>query len=71
MKILILLAGSLLFSGCGSSDPDERENTVGKEIADDYNRAMQKARDVEVQLQDHKQKMDQALQKAEQDADDP
>lgn len=71
MKILTLLAGCLLLYGCGSGDPDERGDTVGKEIADDYNRAMQKARDVEVELQEQKQKMEEALQEAEQEPRGP
>jgi hypothetical protein len=60
----------MLLYGCGPGDRDGREETVGKEIADDYNRAMQKAQDVEVQLQDQKQRMDEALQEAEQAIED-
>ena len=71
MKILWLLAASIILPGCGSDRSGEREETVGKEIADDYNRAMQKARDVEIQLQDSKQRMDAALQEAEEASRDP
>ena len=44
MKTLIILAFGLVFAGCGGSTDEE---TVGKEIADDYNEAMEKARQVE------------------------
>ena len=71
MKILLLFATTLMLFGCSSDSSDEREETVGKEIADDYNRAMQKAQDVEVQLQDSKQRMEEALREAEQAAKDP
>ena len=74
MKKLILLATSLVLFGCGSGERDERavrEETVGKQIADDYNRSMQKARDVEIQLEDSKQRMEEALREAEGATRDP
>jgi hypothetical protein len=43
----------------------EAEPTAGKEIADDYNRAMEKARAVEDQAMQQKQKIDEALKAAE------
>ena len=65
MKILIMLAITLTLLACGSDESEEAEPTVGKEIADHYNRAMDKAREVEDQAMEQKQKIDEALQEAE------
>ena len=65
MKILIMLAITLTLLACGSDESEETEPTVGKEIADHYNRAMDKAREVEDQVMEQKQKIDEALQEAE------
>jgi len=51
----------LLAYGCSSDDSDTREETIGKEIADDYNAAMDKAQNVEDLMQEQKEKMDEAL----------
>ncbi len=48
-----------------------RDETIGKEIADDYNAAMDKARDVENQVMEQKQKIDEALREAEKTTQDP
>jgi precorrin-2 methylase len=61
MKIFVMLAIGLLFAGCGSSSD---EDTVGKEIADDYNEAMDKARAVEEEMQEHKDEIDKAVDDA-------
>jgi precorrin-2 methylase len=61
MKIFVILAIGLLFAGCGSSSD---EDTVGKEIADDYNEAMDKARAVEEEMQEHKDEIDKAVDDA-------
>jgi len=61
MRILLVLAMLLLAYGCSSDDSDTREETIGKEIADDYNAAMDKAQDVEDLMQEQKEKMDEAL----------
>lgn len=71
MKTLLVLAMSLLVFACSSGDSDSGEETIGKEIADDYNEAMDKAQDVEKQLQEQKEKMDAALREAEDAAQDP
>lgn len=71
MKLLCSLLVSFCLLGCSSGEPDKREDTVGKEIADDYNRAMQKAQDVEIELQNQKQKMEEALRDAERAVQDP
>lgn len=65
MKILLVLAMSLLAYGCSSDDSDTREETIGKEIADDYNAAMDKAQNVEDLMQEQKDKMDEALKEAQ------
>ena len=68
MKYITMLATALMLVACGSDKSDqavEAEPTVGKEIADDYNRAMDKARAVEEQAMQQKQKIDEALQQAE------
>ncbi len=68
MKFLLMLAIALMLVACGSDKSDEAveaEPTVGKEIADDYNRAMDKARAVEEQAMQQKQKIDEALKQAE------
>ncbi len=68
MKFMTMLAIALMLVACGSDTSDEAveaEPTVGKEIADDYNRAMDKARAVEEQAMQQKQKIDEALEQAE------
>ena len=68
MKFLPMLAIALMLVACGSDKSDEAveaEPTVGKVIADDYNRAMDKARAVEEQAMQQKQKIDEALEQAE------
>ncbi len=68
MKFMTTLAIALMLVACGSDKSDEAvaaEPTIGKEIADDYNRAMDKARAVEEQAMQQKQKIDEALKQAE------
>ena len=68
MKVMTMLGIALMLVACGSDKSDEVvevEPTVGKEIADDYNRAMDKARAVEEQAMQQKQKIDEALEQAE------
>jgi hypothetical protein len=75
MKILTVLAFALTLVACGSDDaPDiqsevveERAPTVGKEIADDFNSSMDRARQVEDQVMEQKRKIDAALAEAEDD----
>ena len=70
MKILTMLAVALTLVACGSDESVEAEPTVGQEIADDYNRAMDKAREVEDQMMQQKQKIDDALKEAENAVDE-
>ncbi len=65
MKILTMLAIALTLVACGSDEAAEAEPTVGKEIADDYNRQLEKARAVEDQVMEQKQRIDEALKQAE------
>ena len=66
MKRLALLF-CLAAAGCGgASDDASGGDTVGKEIADDYQEAMDEAAEVEQKLQDAKDRIDDALE----DADD-
>jgi hypothetical protein len=65
MKMLFLLVLSLAFAGCGSGESDEREETVGTEIAAGYNAQMDKARQVEDLSFEHKDRMDAALDEAD------
>ncbi len=67
MKTLIILAFGLVFAGCGGSADEE---TVGKEIADDYNEAMEKARQVEEELKEHAEDLDKAIEEAMDDANE-
>ncbi len=71
MKILLSLAALLVMFGCTSEDTEEARETVGKQIADDYNAAMDKARNVEDELLEQKKKMDDALREAEDAPQDP
>jgi hypothetical protein len=68
MKTLTMLAVALTLVACSSDEStktEEREPTVGKEIADDYNRQLEKARAVEDQVMEQKRKIDEALEAAE------
>ncbi len=62
MKFLTMLAIALTLVACGADEATEREPTVGKEIADDYNRQMDKAREVENQVMEQKRRIDEALE---------
>ena len=68
---LFLVMFALTLAGCGGgsssdeSDDDGDNGTVGAEIAEDYNRQMDKAREVESQLLESKQNIDDALEDAE------
>ncbi len=65
MKFLTIIAIALALVACSSDEKPEREPTVGKEIADEYNRQIDKARAVEDQVMEQKQKIDEALKQVE------
>ena len=67
MRILVILVFGLVFAGCGGSADEE---TVGKEIADHYNEAMEKARQVEEELKEHAEDLDKAIEEAMDDANE-
>jgi Tfp pilus assembly protein PilP len=67
MKSLMIFAMALIIVGCGGSSNDE---TVGQEIADDLNEAMDKAREVEDQIMQHKDEIDDAVEDAEKAIED-
>lgn len=69
---VVLITAAFLFAGCDAQESDaaregERE-TVGSQIADDYNRQMERARDVEIQLQDKMERVEDALREADRQA---
>ena len=61
MRALVILAAGILVTACGGSS---EEDTVGQEIADHYNEAMDKARDVEEELREHAKEIDKAVEEA-------
>lgn len=80
MKIItltaIVFAITLALVACGSDEPvagendapaatTERAPTVGKEIADDLNNSMDRAREVNQMMMDEKENIDAALKEAE------
>jgi len=66
MKTLTLFAASLILFGCSSDSSDQivepREETVGAEVADNYTQQMNKARNVEIQLEQQKRDLDAAIE---------
>jgi len=60
MKIAFCMIALLLVSGCGSDSANE--DTIGTEIADDYNRAMDDAAAVEEQLLEHQREIEEAIE---------
>ena len=67
MRYLVLV-GALLLLGCGSeSSPEEESDTVGKEIADDYNEMQDRADAVGDVLEQQKKDLDAAIEESEGD----
>jgi hypothetical protein len=65
MKLSLLIPACVLFAGCGGNDDQPREPTVGTEIASGYNRQMEEARKVELQLDQQKRALDAAIEASE------
>ncbi len=61
MRALVIFAAAIVIAGCGGSS---EEDTVGKEIADNYNEAMDKARAVEEELKERAEALDKAVEEA-------
>ena len=60
MKPWIALSAFLFLAACGSDEADNE--TVGKEIADDYQQAMDEAAAVEQQLREQQLRAEQAIE---------
>jgi uncharacterized lipoprotein YmbA len=68
MKLFTLIAATLLLGACSSGSSDApREETVGREIANDYTRQMEKAQNVELQLEQQKRDIDAAIEDSDPD----
>lgn len=73
MKQTLLLVGlvlAVMLVACGESPEDKNADdgsgeTIGAEIASDYNTAMDKARNVEDQLLENKTDIDEAVEEAD------
>lgn len=71
MKTSMLLGLVLALAACDpgtatpADDREQHEETVGTEVARDYNNAMDKARNVEALNFENKDRMDAALEEAE------
>ena len=63
MKAFLLIPACIVIAACSAGDSDERhEPTVGAEVARDYNRQMNRAREVELQLDQQKRDLDAAIE---------
>jgi outer membrane biogenesis lipoprotein LolB len=72
MKAILLILASTLLLGCGASSSDDpREETVGAEIASGYNQQMQRAQDVQLELEAGKRDLDAAIEASDQGRRDP
>ena len=67
MKFLTMVAVILALAACSSDESAQREPTVGKEIADDYNAMQAKAEAVGDQLEQQKEDLDAAIEESEDD----
>ena len=63
MKAAVCLFALLFVVACGSDG--ENDDTIGKEIADDYNRAMDEAAAVEEQLREQQRQIEEAIENPE------
>jgi hypothetical protein len=72
MTRIFLFALLATLYACGADESEERrDDTVGKEIAEGYNRQMDEAREVENQLMEQKRALDDAIDASEQGKQDP
>ncbi len=69
--LVVMLSMGLMLVGCGGDTSDDEStdsapgDTVGAEIAEDFNKSMDKARDIEEKLQDSKESIDAAVEEAD------
>ena len=67
MKTFSQIFFALAISACSPSDSDEvRQPTVGAEVASGYNQQMQRARNVELELDQQKRDLDAAIEASDQ-----
>jgi hypothetical protein len=72
MKIVLLTFMALLVVGCGASESDDRrDETVGAEITSGYNQQMQRAQDVQLELETSKRDLDAAIESSDQGRRNP
>lgn len=71
-KTILLAATTSLLSGCGGSPGDDRrEETVGSDIAAGYQQQLQRAEDVQLELESGKRDLDAAIEGSAQDRRNP
>lgn len=73
---ILAITTTLFLAACDTNESDSvrsnEQETVGSQIADDYNRQMDRARNVEIELQDKMERVEDALREADsQAAKDP
>ena len=72
MKAILLILASALLFGCGGPDADDRrEESVGAEVAAGYNQQMQRAQNVQLELETGKRDLDDAIEASDQGRRDP
>ena len=72
MKTALSILTVFVLAACGTSgSDDEREESVGAEIASGYNQQMQRAQDVQLELETSKRDLDSAIESSDQDRRDP
>ncbi len=67
MRAITYLFAAMILCACSTDRDDEASSgtTVGAEIAEDYNNALDKAEAVEDQVMEQKRKLDEALDDTE------
>ena len=72
MKTVRLMVIALLLSGCdGGGTGDRREETVGADVASGYNQQIQRAQNVQLELETGKRDLDDAIEASDQGRRDP
>jgi outer membrane biogenesis lipoprotein LolB len=72
LKTMLLALTSAMLLGCSDTGADDpREDTVGADIASGYNQQMQKAQDVQLELESGKRDLDDAIEASDQGRRDP
>ena len=67
LLVMLVACGSDESADSGPAATTERAPTVGAEIADDFNNSIDRAKNVEDQVMQQKDRMDAALKEAEDD----